>query len=140
MDPPSAQVAKLYTPSGQVITINGREETGTIAIDGSTYPITNSIPATVRRKLDEVAPLREIKMKPVASDVISFGDEYGETSGVQRDENLVNEHYGEVQRDVHNNRRKLRRGKSQATIRRGGLMVGGGSFNMGSVGFQGNFR
>ena len=139
MDPPSAQVAKLYTPSGQVITINGREETGTIAIDGSTYPITNSIPATVRRKLDEVAPLREIKMKPVASDVISFGDEYGETSGVQSDEYLVIN--SEVPHDVHKNRREMRRGGRQ-TIRRSKnmrrAMMGGGSFRMGQIGFQGN--
>ena len=85
--------------------------TGTITIDGVTYPISDELPEEVNARrlqaIEQKVPDRPVHMKPVAA-------------------------------EVKVNRRMLRRGKSTATIRRTGVVSTGGSFAV-AASFMGNF-
>ena len=102
---------------------------------GNTYPVHESLPADIeRRRLSAAEKIerrrlstaesvpRSVKMWPVAADIIEAEPIVADAVPSELPQ-----------------RRMLRRGKSVATIRRGGLMSGSAGFSMGMMAFQGNF-
>ena len=55
----SENVATFYTPNGFAITLDADAQSGTIAMDGATYPVLDELPAEGRRLVAGDAPMLE---------------------------------------------------------------------------------